>query len=353
MALKVGSYSIADLLANKQTTVAEVDEQELAAVLQRELDAHNALTDDMVTPLADLTEDRQRAAGAGENGENVELDEFGRAPTQKTDVGANLGFPLKKFGDAVGWTRDYFEMATLSDFARKAQGIMLRDTRRILTEAKKALYLSSNYSITDRYVAPALSLDVKRLANADSFAIPAGPNGEAFDSSTHSHYTAENGMTAAGVLASVNNVLEHFDNAQTITVINSADEAGVRGLTGFKEFVEPGVQLGTGQVATQRLDSTNLNNRAIGRFGGSIVWVKPWGIDNYLLTYVTSGGQKPLAYRVPTGNRKGLRLMAHIAVHPLHADQFQRMFGFGVQNRVAAAVHYIGGGSYTDPTISL
>src|SRR5689334_7825022 len=151
MALKVGTLAIADLLANKQTTVADVDEQELAQVLQRELDAHNQLTADMVAPLADTTEDRQRQAGSGEAGEMVELDEFGRAPTQKTDIGANLGFPLKKYGFAVGWTRDWFEMATLADFARRSQAVQIADTNNIILQAKKALYLSANYTTTDTY----------------------------------------------------------------------------------------------------------------------------------------------------------------------------------------------------------
>ena len=351
-ATKVGTLAIADLLANKQTTVADVDEQELAAVLQRDLDAHNQLTDDFVTGLADPTEDRIRQAGTGSSAVMMEADEFARVPTQKADLGANLGFPLKKYDFAVGWTRSWFEMASLQDFARAVQAAQMADTNNILLQAKKALYLSSNYTLTDVYQAPAVSIDVKRLANADSFGIENSPNGATFDSSTHSHYTAENGLTAAGLLAAVNNVAEHFNGAQLEIDINSADEAGVRALTGFKEFVEGRIQLGTGQVATPRLDLNNFGNRAIGLFNGAVVWVKPWAIDDYLLVRVIAGAPKPLAFRQATGNRKGLRVMAELASHPLHARYWSRLMGFGVQNRVGANVHYIGGGTFTDPTIT-
>lgn len=350
-ATKVGTLAIADLRANKQTTVAEVDEQELAAILQRELQAHNELTDDFVNGLADVTTERQQQAGVGETGEMMEADEYARVPTQKADVGANLGFPMKKYDFAVGWTQLWFEMASLADFASRATFAQNADTTRILREAKKALYLSSNYSLTDKYQAPALSLDVKRLANADSFAIPTGPNGEAFDASTHSHYTAEASLTAAGLLAAVNNVLEHFNNAQVEIDINQADQAGVEALTGFKEFVEEGVTLSEGDP-TQRMSSTNINNRAIGRFGGAIVWVKPWAIDNYALIRVTGGAPKPLAYRQPVEERRrGLRVLADLNTHPLHAQYLSRLFGFGVASRVSAAVHQFSNGTYQDPTI--
>ena len=350
---KTGTYLIGDLLTNQQTTVADLNEADLAAALQRELDAHNALMDDFVTGLADPTTERIQMVGAGETTEFMEADELARVPTQKPAVGANLGFPMLKYDYATGWTQSYFEMATVSDFARKAIEAQKSDRDNVLRQAKRALYLSANYSITDEYQAPAVSLAVKRLANADSFAIPQSPNGQSFTASSHQHYTAEATLSAAGLLAAVTNVAEHFNGAQLEIDINSADEATVRALSGFKEFVESRIQLGTGQVATPRLDVTNIGNRAIGIFNGAMVWVKPWAIANYALVRVTDGAQKPLAYRQPVEpRRRGLRLMANLATHPLHADYFSRMFGFGVQNRVAAAVHYFANGTFADPTIS-
>ena len=349
---KTGTYAIADLLENQQTTVADLNEGELAAALQRELDAHNALTDDFVNGLADPTTDRIRMVGSGETTEFMEADEFARVPTQKPSVGANFGLPMLKYDYATGWTQSYFEMASVADFARKAIQTQMADLANLLRQAKRALYLSSNYSITDEYQAPSVSLAVKRLANADSFAIPMSPNGTTFTASSHQHYTAENGITAAGLLAAVNTVAEHFSGAQLEIDINSADAAGVAALTGFKEYQYPGVQLGTGVVATGRLDR-NTGNRAIGLFYGAEVWVKPWAIDDYALVRVVDGAPKPLAFRQPVEpRRRGLRLLANLNTHPLHADYFSRLFGFGVQNCVGAAVYYFGGGSYTDPTIS-
>lgn len=351
-ATKTGTYVIGDLLENQTTTVADLDEAALAAAVQVELDAHNALMVDFVNGLADTTQERIAMVGAGETTEFMEADELARVPSQKPTVGANLGFPMLKYDYATGWTQSYFEMASVSDIARKAIQVQDADRLNVLREAKRALYLSSNYSITDEYQAPAVSLAVKRLANADSFALPLSQNGASFTASSHQHYTAEASLTAANLLAAVNNVTEHFSGALVEIDINSADAAGVSALTGFKEYQYPGVQLGTGVVATGRLDR-NTGNRAIGLFYGAEVWVKPWAIDDYALVRVVEGAPKPLAYRQPVEpRRRGLRLMANLATHPLHADYFSRMFGFGVQSRVSAAVHYFGAGSYADPTIT-
>jgi hypothetical protein len=350
---KTGTYVIADLLENQQTTVADLNEQELAAALNRELDAHNALTNDFVDGIADRVTDRIQMVGAGETTEFMEADELARVPTQKPAVGANFGIPMLKYDYATGWTQSYFEMASVADFARKSIQTQMADLANLLRQAKRAIYLSANYSIVDEYQTPAATLAVKRLANADSFAIPMGPNGQTFDTSTHTHYTAEASLSAAGLLAAVNTVREHFVGANLQIDINSADEAGVSALTGFKAFTEEGVQLGTGQVATQRLSGANSGNRAIGRFGEATVWVKPWAIDNYALVRVTTPGLRPLGYRQPVeARRRGLRLLANLNTHPLHADYFSRLFGFGVKNRVAAAVHYFANGTFADPTIS-
>lgn len=350
---KTGTYAIADLLENQQTTVADLNEQELAAALQRELDAHNALTNDFVNGLADPVTDRIQMVGSGESTEFMEADEFARVPTQKPSVGANFGLPMLKYDYATGWTQSYFEMASVADFARKAIQTQMADLANLLREAKRAIYLPTNYSIVDEYQTPAATLAVKRLANADSFAIPMGPNGQTFTASSHTHYLAEASLSAAGLLAAVATVREHFIGAAIEIDINSADEAGVSALTGFKAFTEPAVQLGTGQVATQRLDLANTGNRAIGRFAEATVWVKPWAIDNFALVRVVTPGLKPLGFRQPIEpRRRGLRLMANLNTHPLHADYFSRLFGFGVKNRVAAAVLDFGNASYTAPTIS-
>lgn len=348
---RTGTLSIDDLLANKQTTAADFDASTIVETFEAYLAAHNRLTDDMVTPFADPTEDRLRQAGATDTAEMIEADEFGRVPTQKPDVGDNLGVPLKKFDFAVGWTREFLEAASVADLANRFRLATIAHVRKLLAEAKRAIYLSANYNFFDRYEAPNVTLPVKRLINADSFPLPSGPNGEVYDTSTHTHYLANATLTAAAATSLVNTVLEHYPSATVNIAIAQADEAAWRALTGFSAFVDARLSLIDGQP-TQRLEVPPINNRAIGLFAGATVWVKPWAIANYDLAYVTGGAPKPLAYRQPKGPRKGLRILADLDTHPLQARYMGAKFGFAVQERTAAAVLYHASGTYADPTIS-
>ena len=80
--------------------------------------------------------------------------------------------------------------------------------------------------------------------------------------------------------------------------------------------------------------------------------MKPWGIDNYAVVYDAAATPKPLAFRQRATGATGLNTVATIALYPWEAEYMEAEFGFGVWNRGAAAVHYFGGGTYTDPTIT-
>jgi len=47
-----------------------------------------------------------------------------------------------------------------------------------------------------------------------------------------------------------------------------------------------------------------------------------------------------------------LRLVATYSQFPMHAQEYQREFGIGAQNRVSTAVLYVGGTTYVSPTIT-
>jgi hypothetical protein len=99
------------------------------------------------------------------------------------------------------------------------------------------------------------------------------------------------------------------------------------------------------------LDVVNTYDRAIGIFDTAEVHVKPWVPANYILARLVS--RPVLAARSRTGNGLGaLELVADFEQYPLRSRMWRRDLGFGVQDRVAAAVLYIGGTSYVSPTIT-
>ena len=358
MAQKTGTHGLLTLLSMTSSTVAQVGIDLVAATLAEDLARFNAIVKgDLIGSLADVTTDRLRAGGASNNdGQMYELDQYGRPPTQLQGVAPTVGFPLKLFGFGLGWTEKWMQLKTPADVAMQQQDAQMAYTKALRRDLKRAIYLSANYSVVDKLGGDGVTLNIKRLLNADSAAIPNGPNGEVYNAATHTHYTAEAALTAAGLLAAVNNVVEHGVTGPVVVAIAAADEAAVRGLAGFIAAIDPRLVLGGGFTASTPsapLALYDMNNVRIGNFGRSEVWVKPWAIASYALVFDGGGSMKPLAMRQRSADTlQGLRLAATTSLFPLTAENYEAEFGFGVWARAKAAVHFFAGGTYTDPVIT-
>jgi hypothetical protein len=334
-----GTHTINDLLAVQNQSVAAFGEDRAAEIMRNDLDAWNAMIrSDLLPELVDPTADRQRVSGVSTRGVLMEVTEFSRAPTQK-----------------LGGTRDYLQRATPADLARTQIGQQIAHLERIRYEIQRAMFNTANYSFTDRFV-DSVALAVKRLANADGMAIPNGPYGASFDASTHTHYLANAGLTAAFLTATIDTVMEHGVTGPMRVAVNVANEAAVRALTGFVALQYPYITPASSADAAlaPRLNMLATNNRQIGFFGPAEVWVKPWAITGYAVAYDAGDGREPLALRQRAEeNLQGLRMIANIDAHPLRADYYLAEFGVGVWNRTSAAILDFVNASYTAPTLTL
>lgn len=346
-----GTYDISTLLAARTASAAAYGLETIQRILAADIAAHNILVRQMLGDFAELSSDRQRLYGGSVGGEMIEVDEYGRAPTQRDLPGSTVGFPLRLFQYALGWTDKWLKIHTPADMAIATQAAEKAHLRAIQREIKRAIFRSANYSWPD-YLVDNVTLAVKRFVNADSLAIPNGPNGETFTASSHTHYDAIAGLTAAALTATINDVIEHGFGGKVIAAINKADEAAVRALTGFVAYPDPRIIYRNSDTPGQTLDITRLDNRAIGIFGGAEVWVKPWAIANYVFVYDSDDPQKPLVFRQRSDSQlQGLRIAATLDTYPLHAQYMEDEYGIGVWTRTNGAVLYFGGGAYVDPTI--
>lgn len=355
-----GTLAALDTLASlSNTTVAEFGEDNAFREIDAALAAHNAIEAELLGSFVDPTTDRLRRYGSNDSMTMEELDELGQPDAQKISAGATVGFPLRGYGEALQWTRLYFRNATPAELAAQVAGAMDADSRMLQREIKRAIFLPTNYTFTDRRV-DSVALPVKRLINADGASIPLGPNGETFDGATHTHYlfTAAAALAAADANGLIETVIEHYPIGTARIYINRAQETAMRGLAGFTAYLDARlINQTAGVVAGQGLNSFNLNDRAIGVYsaGGvsAEVTVKPWVPSGYLLAWV-DGAPAPVAMRTRPG-AGGLELVAEDEDHPLRARRFEREMGFGVWTRNAAAVLFVdagGAGSYTAPTIT-
>lgn len=357
MPMKTGTLDITALKSYRFQTVAEFGEDTAAKVLQADLAVHNELVNDLVSNFALPTTDLQKRAGVSvAGGVMYEVDEYGRGPAQRDFGGQTVGFPLRKFQIALGWTANFMRVKTPGDLADQQIGIEQAHLRRIQFEFKRALLTPTNYTFRDHLV-DGVDLAVKALYNADSSSIPNGPNGETFNGATHTHYLFNNGLATAAVDALINTVIEHGFGGKIVIFINSANETAFRALTGFTPFVDARFVQGTANTHVERaVDITRLDNRAIGYYGAAEIWVKPWMIANYCFCFDISSELKPLCFRERTGSSmRGLQIVSEIPIYPLYSKHMEAEFGLGVWNRGNGAVLYFAGGAvaYVAPTLVL
>jgi len=352
MTTNVGTYDISTLLAARFTSAAEYGLDTIERVLRADVAAHNAIVEEMLADMCELTLDRQRKYGSSTDGEMIEVDEYGRGPTQAPLVGATVGFPLKLYQFPIGWTEKWLQTHTPADMAQATQGAEQAHLRAIQREIKKAAYLSANYTHNDHLV-DKIDLSIKRFVNADSAVIPNGPNGETFDGATHTHYVGEASYTAAFLKAIINDVIEHGHGGAVKVAINKTDETATRALTGFTAYPDPRIIYRATDTPGQTLDISRLDNRAIGIFEGAEVWVKSWAIANYVYAWDSISPNKPLAFRQRTQTSlQGLRIAATNRSFPLIAQFMEAEFGIGVWTRTNGAILYFANATYADPTIS-
>lgn len=358
MPLKVGTHTIADLAANQfanEPAITNIDA--LSDAVSRDLEAHNALVQEMTADLCDRSAERGTVYGTSAQNEAVPADEFTRGPTQKLNVGSKVEFPLEKYQYAVGWTADHLRRASVQDIALTTIAARQAHIARISKDVRNALFGPTNYTFRDRFV-DNLDLGVKRLVNADGAPIPNGPNGEAFDGASHTHYDAiawsgaNAAQKAAAIRALIQDVVEHGHGADVRLYINRAQETDFRALEGFAPLPPPNIVHRSSDTPAQTLDVTRVDNRLIGYFDGLPVWTKPWVPANYVLTFAAGVPDKTLRIResaVP--GEQGLFLAGEIVTHPLQARYMEFFHGVGALTRTNGAILYLGAGTYAAPSI--
>lgn len=360
MALSFGTLSTLDTLASTQQSIAAYGEDRAWEAIDVLFQAFNAQTMEMMGSLVEVTTDRQRRYGTVAAKQMQELDQWARPDAQKVTAGATVGFPLRLYGDTLQWTRKFMQQSgSAQQLAAEIRAILTSDVQNLQRLIKTAIFTATNPGNFSDKLVDNVTLAVKSLVNADSAAIPPGPNGETFTAASHTHYlyTASTSLAAADLTGLVETVQEHYTAGMPKVYINRAQETAVRGLTGFVAYLDarliPG-QASTTTVARGSLDQRNLYDRAIGVFGASEVVVKPWVPSGYLFAFV-EGAPPPLVLRERDQNSGRLQLVADDEAHPLRAKSYEREIGVAVWQRTNGAALFVDAGSagaYVTPTIT-
>jgi hypothetical protein len=348
-----GTHTLADLQRITNQTVMQYGIENVLPAITMELEAHNRVLRDAMMAFATPTTEREEAAGGFTSFEMEEADEFNRPRGQKPSDPYKVGYPLKRFTFAMGWTAEYFNTATPAAMVARLIDVQAGHAKALQRGIRAALLQSTSYNFVP-YIEDLkdTSVLVKPMYNGDGDVPAVGPQLEAFDGA-HNHYLNSASLTNAAVSGLVNTVAEHSSNASIQIWINKADEDAYRGLSNFRPYLDVRERARLDQnTGIPILDTGNINNRAIGFINGAEIWVKPWMVANYSVAVNLAAADKPLKMREPMAeSRRGFRPVAEIANFPLQARMFEALFGFGAYNRGAAAVLFVGaGGMYVVPS---
>jgi hypothetical protein len=276
-----GTLMLSDLLAQTSGTVAQIGEANVWDAFQRSLAAHNRQMTEMVATFCDFTTERLIGTGGISSGDFEELDELETPRPQKVVPGENLGIPMRATtGTASQWTELYLEEATPADLAGQFVSVMDADKRNIINQINRAIYLSSNYTSIDIRKKDQASLPIKRLANADGFSIPVGPNGETFTAASHTHYIARVGTFASTDLDNlITTTGEHYPGmVRVLDQPGPGDRRSGASRASRRPWTSASSSRPPSYVATPGLDLTNRGDRMIGIYNGAEIWIKPWAI---------------------------------------------------------------------------
>lgn len=352
-----GTLMVGDLIRSSNQNILDFGQGDLYDYLTKVLlpTYEQQLAEELDLFSAPTTE-RIFGYGGASGVQMVETDESGRADVSKPTFGSNIGIPMRLYQTGVQWTRKWLENHTPEDMMGVVQDVLLADTQNLHKAIRRAFFLSSNYTFVDHLV-DGYQLSVKRLANNDSFSYPPDPYGNAVAGS-HNHYIARvSTLAATDVDAVINTVAEHYAHGQVRLYIPYGLDSTIRGFNSAGQFigVTPTTQITADTVTYGQgsLDTGQLNNRLIGYWGNQAaqVWVKPWIPANYMLAFMTNYGDKVLRRRTRNDGGGNLRIVVESSVDPLQTKAWEREIGFAVRDRLASAVLYTGGTSFTDPVI--
>lgn len=365
-----GLHTAADLIAGTTTLqgmdVTKLSRDQVRDYMDARTAARNRAIAVLMGQLSQPTQSRGDIVGQQTGlGEWPVATEQSRGERVKAAGLTAVGFPISKFLRRSGWTKDYLAKATPLDLLQFSEAVMQGHLETNYKMALRALFNDTAWDWTDTLFPEDGTIKVMPLVNGDGTYIPQDWVGNTFDG-THTHYldTGDGTFAEADLEAGANHIREHGYGVSTgvggfggviVVWINSAQEAAARGHTNFVDANDP-VIIDANKIIAGGID----RDQYIGYNSAARAYIRvvPWVPSGYVVYFATTtladnavNQWAPLRRRIPSQPAlQGIKRFDETH-YPLEESFWQDFFGFGVGNRITAAVQKVAA-SYTVPTIS-
>jgi hypothetical protein len=268
-------------------------------------------------------------------------------PAGHTDV----AYPIYGGGTGAARDRETAALETVEDVFRDQEDAEARDATWLRTHALAALFTPTTRTFVDKILG---NLTIQPLAITSDSVTYLRNDGS---SSTAQHYVAQSAAIADATnpFPAIFTLLNGYPGNAGRTIVSfipTANVDAVEALTTFLPVRDPDVQLGSasdvlvgGAPAVAR-----WGDRVLGKVGNVWAAEKSALPSNYLLNLVD--GRPPLKMREhPVAALQGFFPEFSVAHGVFPVRNFIRICGFGVANRIAASVNYVGvSGTYAAPS---
>lgn len=343
-------YGFYDLESVFEERVNEVGVDTVATAITAAVTEHNRQMDALMSLFAERTTDFKVRFQTPTAARLQPLDQDGRARPIQPAGFYDIAFPIHHAGIAWGNNRIARAKMTVADANRITATMISADMRWVRDHMLAALFTNAAWTFADPEHG---NLSIQGLANSDSvqYLVQTGSDAGATDT----HYLAQ-----ANAIDNSNDpfptihseLTEHPENmGEVIAVIPTNLKATTEALSGFYPLGDPNVRLGGNQAELVGSLNVNVPGSIIG-YHDSGVWISEWRSmpASYMLA-VSESGPRPLAMREHAESElQGFSQVATREDHPFWESHFERLAGFGGQNRVGALVYRVGNGSYAIPT---
>jgi len=285
------------------------------------------------------------------------LDEFGNPLPVRPSGYYQVAYPIQGGGTAWGSNRVSRALMTVDEAQRNTQDALRRDADWVSRHFLASVLDNTTWTFNDR-VGPngakgLGNITIQPLANGDSVTYNRrGGSAKATDT----HYLAQ-----ANAIDNSNNPFptirdeleEHPSNSGPIVAyVASSLRSSIENLSTFVEIDDPNLAYGNDETRVGRQISAGPGDEVLGYIRGDGIYVVEWRSmpAGYMVAHATGAGEFVKMREYPAESLQGFFPEEFSPDGNLQEMRMIRYAGFGVANRVAAVVQYIGGASYTIPT---
>jgi hypothetical protein len=355
-ALTYGFFSLQDLFNQR---IQEVGVERVWEAVRESLAEYNRVSGALTSNFVEMTTVAQVAVELPGTGTLQPITPDGNPLPVVPSGRYTVGFPIKGGATAWGTNRVTRQMLTVEEADRFTSDAFLKDADWKIRHVLAAIFGSASYAFHDAVgpsgAAGIGSINVYGLANGDSVVYnKKGGNVAATDN----HYLSG---TATSITDSFNpfptiraELMEHPSNSGPfVSYIPTNLVDDVATLTEFIEVNDPDVLYqNTDNLPNAPAAILGMGDEIIGKLKSSNIWLVEWSRlpDNYIITHAIGSGPFLRQREYPAEALQGL-FQEGFSPDGNHQEQrFIRFSGFGVYDRIAAAVYQVGTSTYAVPS---